>query len=134
MFDGMLSPVSNRADWIDCVEVTDAETDEPIDLSTLQDIVLAVRFPGAGNGVFDGYYYASHGNRYGITASLKTGEITIIQPGIFQFWFKRGVMAGLAPQTYDVGLIMVTADGVISQVLIGQVPVLEGFATAGAVA
>lgn len=133
MFNGMLSPVSNRAQWQDCIEVVDGETDEPIDLSTVLDIVLAVRFPDAGNGSFDGYYYASQGNRYGLTASLKTGEIVIIQPGIFQFTFSSGQMAGLAPQTYDVGLIITSADGTITQIIIGQVPVLEGFAV-GAVA
>lgn len=133
MFDGMLSPVSNKAHWTDCVEVTDAETGEPIDLTTALDIVLAVRFPGAGNGVFDGYYYASQGNHYGLTASLKDGKITLIQPGIFQFAFSDGDMKGLAPQTYDVGLVIVSNDGTISQLIIGQVPVLEGYAIGAAV-
>ena len=111
----------------------DEETGEPIDLSTLQDIILAIRYPNAGNGVFDGYHYASQGNSYGLNASLKTGEIVIIQPGIFQFWFTSSVMGGLGPQTYDVGLILISQDGVATQLLIGQVPVLEGFARAGVV-
>ena len=130
-FDVMLSPVSNRADWIDCVEIKDAETGDPYDLTTADDIIMVVLFPGNDLGGGYGYSYGAV-NNYGLTASLKRGSIQHVQPGIFQFHFTNSQMGGLAPQSYNVGLIIVADDQIIYQVIVGQVPVLEGYARAGA--
>lgn len=127
MYTGSWNAVSNKADFIDCIEIIDQETDEPIDLSTLQDIIVQLIYPQSNeaNPIYAGY--SSGWNYNGISATLKGGEVAHVQTGIFQFHFTAGRMRGLPPQNYHLGVGLVAEDGTIVQLIIGTVPVMEGF-------
>lgn len=132
MFGGALTQASNKADYIDCVEIVDDETGAPYDLTTLDDIVFAIRHPSVSLAV--NYGGAGGGNTYGLNASLKTGSIALVQPGVFQFHFTAAEMNGLPPQYYDLGIILIADDQIIYQLIVAKLSVIEGFAQAGVVA
>lgn len=111
MLTGTLSPVSNKADWIDAYELKDDETGEAIDISEAQEIVVAVREVDTKSVVLE--------------ASLSGGTITHVDTGTFQWNFTRDQMSGLCARTYDVGLTIKQDDETI-QLFIGYVPVLDG--------
>lgn len=109
MLTGSLSPVSNRADWTDTIELTDATTGELVDL-TGATIVLAVR------------------DRRGcliLEASTDNGRITFPITGQIHFEFPVSTVRGIAPGTYDIGLTM-TRDDMTEQILIGSVAISNG--------
>jgi len=111
MLTGTLPPASNRADWIDCVEILDREEDnEPIDLSDCT-IVLAI---------YDDDYTKR------AEASTDDGDIIIVDTGVFQFTFSRSDMGNLCAGTYKVGCTISRDDETV-QLLIGDLPVVDGF-------
>src|SRR5262245_53123999 len=111
MFLGTLSPVSNRADWIDCVQLLDEEDpSEPIDISDASAITLEVRAPGTRSIV--------------LTASLGSG-ITHIETGVFEIAFTVDQMKTLPAGDYEIGATIVK-DGVTVQLIIGTLPVMDG--------
>ncbi len=127
MHIGRLNSVSNRADYIDCVAVIDTETDEPIDLSTVQEIVVQLAYPQMGGGNPSYGSYASGYNWSGARASLSGGTIQHVQTGIFQFHIAAGLMAALPQQDYHLGVGLVAEDGTKIQLIIGDVSVMEGY-------
>jgi hypothetical protein len=133
MFGGDFDPISNKADWIQTVLLTDAETGAPFDLTAMSAIEIAVVYPGnAGNasGYGSGIGIA---NAVGLQGSLADGTITLVAPGTFQFWFKNPAMRALQPQTYDVGLTLTeAATGIVVQLFIMQASIVEGFVRRGA--
>lgn len=114
MLTGTLPPASNRADWIDCVEIRDTEADDEddalIDLSDCS-IVLAI---------YDEDYMKR------ADASTDDGDIVIVDAGVFQFTFPRSVMGTLDAGTYKVGCTISRDDETV-QLLIGDLPVVDGF-------
>ena len=81
MFIGTLSPVSNRADWIDAFQLLDEEDpSEPVDISDATAITVEVRAPGTRSVV--------------LTAGLGSG-ITHIETGVFQWPFTAAQMSRL---------------------------------------
>lgn len=114
MLTGTLPPASNRADWIDCVEIRDTEADSDADaLVDLDgcDIVVAI---------YDEDYVKRAG------ATTDAGTVQIVDSGVFQFTFPRSVMAGLCAGTYKVGCTISRDDETV-QILIGDLPVVDGF-------
>lgn len=112
MYEGNLARVSNRADWIDVVEITDAETGELIDL-TEASIVLELR------PQFD-FDCAPL-----LTATTGNGKIVVVALGQVQFTFSRDEMIAIRPGTYDAGLT-VSRTGITEQLIIATVAVLDG--------
>jgi hypothetical protein len=102
MFIGTLPAASNRADWSEIFEVYDDETGEQIDLSTAI-ITLQIR---------DGYRC--------IDAS-----IVLVDVGKFEASVSLGQMKQLCAGTHDIGGTM-TRDGIVTQEIIGNLPVLDG--------
>jgi hypothetical protein len=129
-YGGVLAEVSNRASWIDCIELRDSETDEEIDFSTAQEIVVQLVAV-----MYDNYFRFDYSFTFGgvtgalmITATLSGGQISIIQPGIFQFAFPRTQMNTLVAGDYNCGVTIVKDDQT-EQLFAGQVRVIEGFVT-----
>ena len=67
-YGGALSEVSNRASWIDVVEITDLETGETVDISAAQEIVVQVV-----SKMYDNYYRVDYGFGAVIAPSLAEG-------------------------------------------------------------
>jgi hypothetical protein len=111
MFTGTLSPVSNKADWIEEYELYDDETGEALDISTAEEITVSIRDPNSQS--------------IELTASLSGGSITHIETGVFEWTFTAAQMRGLCAKTYEVGMTMLK-DDVTTQILIGHVPVVDG--------
>jgi len=112
MFIGTLPPVSNRADWIDTVEVIDEEAEdgeEMIDLTGC-DITMSIT---------DGDEIER------ASASTDAGTIVIADIGVFQFTIPRATMTNLIPGTYQAG-VTIARDGETVQAIIGTVNVLDG--------
>ena len=129
-YGGSLSEASNRASYIECIEILDQETGEPIDLSDVQEIVFQAisdiyqNFVQFGYGLgFGGYIGAQM-----ITATLSGGKITIVQPGVFQVAFTRSEMNTLPGGDYNVGVTIVK-DDITTEIIIGILPVREGVVT-----
>ncbi len=111
MLTGTLSAVSNQADWIEACELTDADTGEPVDISDATEIVVEIR---------------SQGRDHVLQAATLTGAtIAHIETGVFQWRFAGAQMATLRAGTYDVKC-RITKDAIVSQLLIGALPVLDG--------
>ena len=109
MLEVMLARVSNRADWSDVIDLSDADSGEAIDLSSA-DIVVQVA-DDCGNPV--------------LTASTDNGKIVVLSAGKAEWTFTRDEMIGLCPGTYRVGGT-VTIEGVTEQLFFGVVPVVDG--------
>ena len=109
MLEVMLARVSNRADWSDTIELTDADTGDAIDLSSASIVVE----------VADDY------GRIVLSATTDNGKVTVLSAGNAQFSFTRDEMATLCPGTYRVGGT-VTIDDETEQVFFGTVPVIDG--------
>jgi hypothetical protein len=110
MFIATLPPVSNRASWIESVELTDEETGEPIDLTGC-DIEVAVRPQGT--------------TRPCLQASTGDDTVAIVDTGVFQFTFTPDQMRSQCVGTYDVGAT-ISRDGETAQIVIGSVSILDG--------
>lgn len=111
MIGAILQPQSNRADWVEFVEITDQETGEPIDLTDCS-IEVQVRYQNSGASTV-------------LSGDTDGGEVTILDTGVFQIEFPASQMASINPDTYDVGAI-IERDGETAQILIGTIPIIEG--------
>lgn len=111
MLTGTLTPVSNQADWIEAFEILDDETDEQIDLSDATEIVIEIK--------------SKPGNSVLLSASLTGDTVEFVEDGIFQWSFTDTQMATLCSGTYDVRC-RITKDAIVTQLLIGTLPVLDG--------
>lgn len=110
MLTGTLPPVSNRADWIEAFAIDDAETGDPLDISTASEILIEVR---------------SDDGCARLSGSLTNGEIVLVQTGVFQWTFPAARMGALQAGTYQV-LCRITKDDQVVQFIIGALPVLDG--------
>lgn len=114
MYAGTLDPVSNRQTWVVNYELTDAETDELIDLSGVDEITVCIRDPQSQSAI--------------LTATKTGGEIVISDTGVFTWTFSATDMRTLDPKTYEVGCTLEDNDETI-QLLIGMLPVYDGIVT-----
>jgi hypothetical protein len=110
MYNIKLSPVSNRADWIESFELINDDTGEII--TDLDDVVMKIEVRDE-----------THCRR--LTGSTDDGTITEIASGVMQWHFTPQQMGSLCFGTYEVGLI-ITRDDITEQELIGTLPVVEG--------
>lgn len=112
MFTGRLSPVSNRATWIEQIGLTDTDSEEPIDLEEA-DIVVEVRDPETKCLL--------------LSATTDNDKVEIIdgEDGIFQWTFSVDEMSDLCAGIYDVG-ITVTQEDVVTQLMAGSIQVIDG--------
>jgi len=122
---GALSEVSNRASWNDCIEVRDIETNEPVDISSAQEIVVQVS-PQPSSQYGTGGYSGSYSTM--LVASLSNGKVSHVDTGVFQFKFARSEMNPLAPGIYDVGVTIVMDEETV-ELIIGTLPVRDGVVT-----
>lgn len=111
MITGALDPVSNKATWIVNYELTDAETDELIDLSGVDEITIAIRDPKTNSSV--------------LTASKTGGDVVVSDTGVFTWTFTATEMRTLQAKTYEVGCTLTEGSETI-QLLIGTLPVYDG--------
>lgn len=109
MLIATLPPVSNRADWIEALEFVDDDTGELIDLTGCT-IVITVK---------------DEDGCLALNASTADGSVVFISTGVVQYTFPRSAVAGLRPDAYQIGAT-VERDGETQQILIGQVPVVDG--------
>jgi len=110
MLQVTFQPVSNRADWIDQIEVRD-QNDQLVNL-TGATITIGVRDPKTKAALLNS----------------KTGDGTLVLQGtgVFQFTFSASKMRGLdASKQYEVGCTILLS-GVTQQFFIGTVGVLDG--------
>ena len=114
MYTGALQAASNRARWTFSVTLTDPVTDLPVDL-TGATIELAVRDQQSKQPL--------------LTGSNSDGKITIGTPataGAFTVLFPRTDMATLHDGRYDVGLRVTLASGADFQLIVADLPVIDG--------
>lgn len=111
MYEATLKPVSNRADWIETVELVNDDTGEVI--TNLNDVVVVVAVRTCDPPT-----------TY-LTGSSQDGHIEFVPGGIIQWRFTAAEMRSLAARTYEIG-VTVTRDGITEQELIGVLPVLDG--------
>lgn len=112
MYVGTLPAVSNRADWIDCVELRDTEEASPDDLIDLTGctIILALLDEDM----------VQRG-----TASTDDGNVNIVDTGVFEFTFPRSTMTTLVAGIHQLGCTIERDDETV-QILIGSYNVVNG--------
>ena len=111
MQTGSLSPVSNKADWIEAYGLDDSETGDPIDISDADEITVSIR--------------NTANQHVELTATLSGGTIEHIETGVFQWTFPLAQMRTLCAKNYDVGLTILKDDETI-QLFIGTLSVMDG--------
>lgn len=111
MYDKNIPRASNRADWIETIEITDGDTGQLIDLEEAS-LLLEVRHQQTRCEPI-------------LSASTSNGKITVIELGRAQFVFPRSEMLCVCPSTYDVGLT-VERDGITEQLIIATVAIVDG--------
>lgn len=111
MISGSLPPASNRETLNLQIEFYDEETDEPIDVATATEAVIAVAPAGCRSPV--------------LTARLSAGQIEQTETGVIECTFSADQMSGLCAGTYDIGGTL-TKDNETVQFLIGTLPVYDG--------
>lgn len=111
MYDAQLKPVSNRADWIETIELIDDDTGQVItDLSDVT-VKVEVRKTPCRSRTLSG--------------TSEDGHVTYPGNGIIQWHFTRSEMSNLCAGTYEIG-VTVTRDDLTEQELIGSLPVVDG--------
>lgn len=116
MFGAHLPYISNRATWLEPIQVIDDEDGTLIDLSGADEITVEVCRTGySGSPV--------------LSASLSAGTVVILDTGVFQFRFEASQVGILTNDAYDVG-ITYEEDGDTVQLLLGTVPILHGIVRA----
>lgn len=111
MYEAQMPPVSNRADWIETIELINDDTNEVITDFTDTSVYIAIR----SRDPFQIY----------LAGSSDDGHIEFVPGGIIQWRFTMQEMRTLPAATYELG-ITVTRDGIVEQELIGSLPVLDG--------
>jgi hypothetical protein len=111
MYDAQLKPVSNRADWLETIELVDDDTNEIITDLTGVTVKVEVR------NLPDCWPM--------LAGSSDDGHVTFPGNGIIQWLFTRSEMSCLCAGTYEIG-VTVTKDDFTEQELIGSLPVVNG--------
>lgn len=109
MLTGTLTPVSNKADWIEAYELQD--DDGLVDVSDATAIIVEIKDMGC--------------DRVRFSASLADETIEHVSTGIFQWSFTATQMSELDEGTYEVRM-RITKDDIVTQLFIGFLPVLSG--------
>jgi hypothetical protein len=131
MYNGQLPAASNRADWEQSFTLVDESSGDPIDISGCRITMSVVYRPRNPNYWPSDFYYYGPALQVGgglvLTGSTDTGEITLPGDiGTFTWSFPASRMMGLPNGEYQVG-IRLGQNGSTTQLIIGTVPVYEGF-------
>ncbi|MEV5054679.1 hypothetical protein MRBLRH13_000260 [Agrobacterium radiobacter] len=110
MYDAQLPPVSNRADWIETIELVSEDSEEII--TDLSDITMVIEVRDRDRSRC-------------LSGTTEDGHITFMGFGVIQWRFTREEMTQLCAGTYEIG-ITVKRDGITEQELVGSVPVIDG--------
>lgn len=113
MYTGTLVATSNRVKWSYSAFISNPETNAAIDL-TGATIRIGLRVPGQSACLLTGTNSDGH-----IAITAGTG-------GGFNVTFSKAEMQRLCASEYEVGLVIVLADGTEHQVLAAQLPVVDG--------
>jgi hypothetical protein len=117
MYTGQVDVISNQATWRSQVyELVDEDDDTTTDLTAVVDLDIVVTISDINEPDWWITPLA--------TASIANGKVTVPGPG-FQWQFEDTDLSGLCAGTYRVG-VKVTMDGFIVDLIIGDLPVLEG--------
>lgn len=111
MYETMLQPVSNRADWTGSFAMIDDETEDVItDVDGLS-ISMTVRDRRTHCPV--------------ISASSENGLIVYDGQGVFSWSVPRSQMTAICAGSYEIG-ITISRDNQTSQMLVGTLPIVNG--------
>lgn len=111
MYEAQLNPISNRADWIETIELIDDDTGAIIENLDGVTAVVEVRSKSP-------YCRYLHG-------TTEDGRIIFAPGGIIQWRFTAQEMRALEAGPYEIGFT-ITRDGITEQELIGSLPVVDG--------
>lgn len=111
LIQGTFPPVSNAADFLCDLSVTNDETGDGVDLSGA---TISVIVEGDACGVDL------------LTATTDNGKITLgADAGDFRFSFTDEEMSGLPAGSYRIG-VMIELDGIRYQLVLADLPVVRG--------
>lgn len=111
MYEAQLKPVSNRADWLETIELIDDDTGQVI--TDLTGVTVKVEVRQMPN-----YCRA-------LSGTTEDGHVTYPGYGVIQWHFTKSEMSNLSAGTYEIG-VTVTLDDFTEQELIGSLPVVDG--------
>lgn len=109
MIEGSFRPVSNKADWVQSIEVKDDDTGDLIDLSGIT-IIIEVRDPRSQEVVL-----TTSGN----------GTVVVLDLGVMQFTFLASQVRRICKGAYEIGGIFKRGSDT-AQIIIGRVPIVDG--------
>lgn len=111
MYDAQLKPISNRADWLETIELIDDDTGQVITDLTGVTVKVEVRSQPECYSVLVG--------------TSDDGHVTFPGYGIIQWQFTKSEISNLRAGTYEIG-VTVTLNDFTEQELIGSLPVVDG--------
>lgn len=113
---GSLSPASIHGTWVETVEVWDMVNDAPLDLSSLIEIILQLRWPQMGPAQLG---YAE------VILKMTQGQIvTVPDQGIIQWRAEVGLMGTLTSGLYEVILLLKDDTGDTVPLIIGTISIV----------
>src|SRR4051794_32552835 len=112
-FSGTLDSASNRAGWVQIIEIQDEDTGDAIDISGAS-IIVEVRDPISRYIV--------------ISATTDNGSVTIVDTGVFQISVDPSVMRCIQAKAYEIGAT-ITINGETRQLIVGTLPIVDGIVT-----
>lgn len=118
MYHIQFPPQSNRSSWVFIGMITDY-TDEPIDLTD-----CSIVFQVSNNTEINDY---SHPYPVGLIASTENGKITIVDTGVFRWFFTRDEMQRLCAGQHQTGLVVTNDTGEQDiQLSVGPLNIVDG--------
>lgn len=114
VYVGEIPAASNRATYIQPVDIDDAETGIAIpqaDLEAMVSIVFEIAYQNSGSTL--------------LSATLANGKITVEDDGVIEIRFERSEVTGIVPGPYNAGLTMTDAVGT-EQVFAGTIQFYDG--------
>jgi hypothetical protein len=110
MYQISFPQTSNRADWVFTGQITDANTGDLLDLSSLSFV----------------FSICDQDNCPRLTASTANGKFTVLGLGIFRWQFTKAEMSTLCAGTYPTGFTMSNSDPQTVQLSTGSLPIVDG--------
>lgn len=113
MLTGTLPDRSNKANWLQSIEVWDDDAGAAVDLSTAADITVALRDENGSEA---------------LSAKLSAGTVTLAADNLSaSFNFTRSQMQALCAKTYEVGIrVVFITDTDEQQLVLGRISILKG--------
>lgn len=109
----IIASATNNADWKTIFEVSDGETEDPIDFT----------------GTYVEVEIKDQNGCKVIEASTTNGKITLLEPGSFEMFIPAAEMSKLCPGVYQAGGLC-NAEGTIISLFVASLTVIDGVARA----